>query len=78
MKLDMLIIKFTWKHKDPKISKTLLKKCEAGECVLCKPKYNKDILNAVWYSNKDLKDGPKRISIVKTPMHMWKIELQSK
>ena len=41
------------KHKDPKISKTLLKKCEAGECILCNLKYNKDMLNAVWYSNKD-------------------------
>lgn len=52
MKLETLIINLQ-KHKDPKISKTLPTKCEAREYVLCNPKYNKDILHAVRYSNKD-------------------------
>lgn len=55
-----------------------IKDTPAGECVLCNPKYNKDILNAVLYSNKDLKDGPNRVSILKIPMRTWKIELQNK
>lgn len=69
MKLERVIIKFTWQHKGPNISKTLLKKYKVGECVLCNPKYNKGILNAVWYSNKDKKDGLERISILET--HPW-------